>query len=780
MANVIKGLTVEIGGDTTKLGKALESVNSKSRDLSAELKDINRLLKMDPGNTELLAQKQKVLAEALKNTSDKLKTLKEAEKQVQEQFKRGDATEEQVRALQREIVETERKMASYEKAAKETAQQIDKVGKEAKEAGTDIEAFGDKAKRAGEIAAKGLAVVATACAAAVAGLAKASANAAAYADEILTLSTVTGISTEKLQAYSYAAELVDVSVETLTKSHAKNIKSMKAAQDGTELAVEAYEKLGVAVTGIDGSLRDGETVYWEVIDALGKMENETERDAIAMQILGKSAQELNPLIEAGAAKMQELTAEAKEVGAVMGEEALASFGAFDDALQRLNGSAGAAKNALGAVLLPELTSLTTEGSALLAEFTNNLNASGGGLEGFIATVDSMSGQIGEKVGDLLGNLVTKVGELAPSIVKVATSLVTTLTTSIISQAPALVDAGIQAIVAILDGLSSAMPQVAAAFRDMIPQLVSVLEKGTPLLIEGALALLLAVIDAIDLLLPPLTEAIPRIVTAVVGALTKPETLRQLIDGALTLFLATTKAVPLLIQQLVPLIPSIVISVSEALIRCTPQILSAAVTVFSSIATAIPRACASLLKALPQVWNTIHGYLKQLPSKVVSIGKDLVSGLWKGISDKATWLKNKIKGWVGNIESFLRKLFGINSPSKVTAYMGEMLDAGLAKGIEDNATAPLNAMGSLSKDMLAEAGGVDGLALERQINHSYRVEAAAQTAQTAGMLGKLDQILRAIERGQVIALDTGALVGGTANAMNSALGQRRVLVERGAV
>lgn len=801
MANVIKGLTVEIGGDTTKLGKALEDVNKKSRDLTSELGQINKLLKMDPGNADLLAQKQKVLAEAVKNTAEKLKTLKEAEKQVQAQFERGEVSEEQVRALQREIIETERKMADYKKAARETAEQIDKLGDESDDAKKDVDElgdeakdtgkelddagdkaskFGENAKKAGEVAVKGLAAVATAVAAAGAALVKATHDAAAYADEILTASTVTGISTEKLQAYGYAAELVDVSVETMTKSHAKNIKSMKAAQDGTALAVEAYEKLGVSVMNADGSLRDGETVYWEVIDALGKMENETERDAVAMQILGKSAQELNPMIEAGAAKMQELTEEAKEVGAVMSEGSLQALGQFDDAIQRMKGSAGAAKNAIGTVLLPELTALTKDGTDLLSEFTRNLNESGGGMEGFVATLDQMSGRIGEKAGEVVSTIISKASSMTPAIIDVGTSLVTTLVTSLASQAPQLVEAGIGAILALIQGLTGAIPQLTAAFSDMLPQLVSVLEKGTPMLLDAAVGLLLAIIDAIDLLLPPLIEAIPRIVTAVVGALTNPETLQKLIAGALTLFLAIADAIPLLIQKLTPLIPSIVLSVCSALLKCSPQILGAGVTVLGALATAVPKACTGLLKALPKIWTTISSYLLQLPSKVVGIGKDLVAGLWKGINDKYTWIKNKIKSWVGNVTSFLKKLFGINSPSKVTAYMGEMLSAGLAKGIEDTASEPINAMGDLSKDMLAEAGGVDGLALERQISHSYRVEAAAQTAQTAGMLGKLDQILRAIESGKVIALNGDLLVGGTVNAMNSALGQRRVLSERGAV
>ena len=93
MANKIKGLTVEIGGDTTKLGKALEDVDKKSSALSSELGDINRLLKFDPGNTDLLAQKQKVLADAIGNTGERLEKLKEAEKQVQKQFEKGEASE---------------------------------------------------------------------------------------------------------------------------------------------------------------------------------------------------------------------------------------------------------------------------------------------------------------------------------------------------------------------------------------------------------------------------------------------------------------------------------------------------------------------------------------------------------------------------------------------------------------------------------------------------------------------------------------------------------------
>lgn len=157
MANgTIRGITVEIGGDTTKLGKALEGVNKQSRDLSAELGQVNKLLKMDPGNADLLAQKQDILTEAVANTSKKLETLKAAEAQVQEQFKRGEVSEDQVRALGREIAATEQKLKSYEDATKQTADAIDNLGKKSAEAAQESKDLADTVSNVAGTAYKGL------------------------------------------------------------------------------------------------------------------------------------------------------------------------------------------------------------------------------------------------------------------------------------------------------------------------------------------------------------------------------------------------------------------------------------------------------------------------------------------------------------------------------------------------------------------------------------------------------------------------------------------------
>lgn len=143
MSNKIKGLTIEIGGETTALNKALGEVNRTSRDLKSELRDVERLLKLDPGNTTLLAQKQKILAESIENTSKKLETLKEAERQAQEQFKQGKIGEEQYRAIQREVVKTEEELKKMNKQLQEmdwkgVTDGLDKFGKKATEVGKSL------------------------------------------------------------------------------------------------------------------------------------------------------------------------------------------------------------------------------------------------------------------------------------------------------------------------------------------------------------------------------------------------------------------------------------------------------------------------------------------------------------------------------------------------------------------------------------------------------------------------------------------------------------------
>lgn len=404
------------------------------------------------------------------------------------------------------------------------ATSIDQYGKEVKDAGEQsekagiqIEDVGGKIKIAGAVIAAASAAIAGAAVAVVKKLGELAQEGAAYADDVMTTATATGIATDKLQEYMYAAELVDVSVDTLTGTMAKNIRSMKAAQDGTALSVEAYEKLGVEVVDTNGKLRDGDTVYWEVIDALGKMKNETERDAIAMQLLGRSAQDINPLISAGAETMGELAEKAHEAGYILSEETLTAYGQLDDAIQYLSKNTDAAKNALGQVLLPVLTDLADYGGQKIAEFTARVNEAGGDIDKII-----------EIAGDMLPEVFDKLLEYVPQITQLATSMITGFAAAFVENVPTLVTTLTKVAT---DTIAEFLP----ILIDQLPDMLTAVTDGAVDIAEGIISNLPALIHgAVETAIRLIVEGLPDII----GGLTEVtvslfESLPSMLAGVLT-------------------------------------------------------------------------------------------------------------------------------------------------------------------------------------------------------------------------------------------------------
>ena len=192
-------------------------------------------------------------------------------------------------------------------------------------------------------------------------------------------------------------------------------------------------------------------------------------------------------------------------------------------------------------------------------------------------------------------------------------------------------------------------------------------------------------------------------------------------------------------------------------------------------------------AMKNVVDSVTKTLRELPSKVLTIGGDLVKGLWNGVNDKLTWLKSKISGFATSVLDSIKNFFGVHSPArssgslKTTDWIGEMLDEGLAGGLLDGAGAPINAMKKVTGGVLdAASGSIDGMAVERSLHRANTATQTAAVVSQTGMLEKLDLILQAIERGQVLTIDGKQLVGGTATMYDNALGQRRALAARGAL
>lgn len=364
----IRGITIEIDGDTKKLNSALKDVDSQLSSTKSALKDVEKLLKLDPDNVELLDQKQRLLNDAIEATKERLETLKGA-------FSDNMSTEE-VDALNREIIDTEQSLADYEEQAAAAAGATEDLGgdmKEAQGATEDAkEGWTESKAILAELAKEGLDKAAEACKKLAKAMAGAIGESAEYADNILTMSTKYNMSTDALQEYAYMSELVDTDIGTITGSITKLTKQMGAAADGNAAAAEKFAQLGINIYNTDGTLKSADEVFLEAIDALGQMESGVERDNVAMELFGKSAQELNPLIETGADGIAAYAQEAHDMGAVLDEEALTSLGEMDDSFQRVDQATTALKNTIGVALAPVITQIA-EGIANLSKWFQGLD-----------------------------------------------------------------------------------------------------------------------------------------------------------------------------------------------------------------------------------------------------------------------------------------------------------------------------------------------------------------------------------------------------------------------
>ncbi len=421
---------------------ALAEINGGLKVLKSELNLAAEQFRDNAGSVEALTKKNDILERSILTQQEKIEKLKESLQYSAREY--GESSEKTngwkvaLNNAEAELSKMQRELDQNTDAIKKMTPPLDKVKKalaETKEQGggvktalanlkeefslntdsakglgtalTDIAGkFGvqlpDGAAKAAEalnginagaaLAVTGLGLLAAAIVKVEKQLISMTKESAAYADNILTLSLTTGQTTDQLQEFSYASELIDVSLDTLQGSLTKLTNNMQDTANGTGNAQAAFQQLGVSVTDADGHLRSANDVFYDAIDALGDVTNATERDALAMDIFGRSAQDLNPLIVQGADTLREYAQEAHDMGYVLDNDALAALGAVDDAYQRLQKTQEGVKNQLAEQFSPYLTEFYEKITRLIKDGGQALKDSG--------LVDAF-GMILESVGDLI-------------------------------------------------------------------------------------------------------------------------------------------------------------------------------------------------------------------------------------------------------------------------------------------------------------------------------------------------------------------------------------------
>lgn len=608
MANGIKGITIEFKGDTTQLGKALNSVNKEIRATDSALREVNKALELDPTNTELLAQQEALLAKQVEQVADKLELQQQAAEEAAKALEEGTISQEEYAKLAAQVAQTGAKLEELEDSAQagadgleEVADSADDATDSAEESSEAFEGWGEIVKTSAKAAAIALAAVVTAVTAIGAALVTASLDTATLADEINTLSSVTGLSTDTIQELNYASELLDVSTETVTGAMTKLLRSMSSAQDGTGATAEAFAAMGIEITDSAGNLRDNEDVFWEVIDYLGTIENESERDAAAMELLGRSARELNPLIEAGSEAFADLAQEAHDTGYVMDGETLDAFGNLDDNMQRLRNGATTARNAIGQILLPVLTQLSGDGVGLLNDFSAALSETDGDIDA-----------VGDVISEFVPRAIELVEQYLPMVLEVGGSIVGALVNALLDNLDTILLTAGTLLMTLCQGIIDHLDELGPVIATLTVNLVSFVTENLPTVIQAGLSILLAVINGITEALPELIPAAVDAVIQICEALTDPDTLVLLVDAALQLMIALSEGLIDAIPDLLEAVPEIGANLIEALAELGPDLMSQAsewgADMIEGFVNAIRSGLTNVADAASTVASTIASYL----------------------------------------------------------------------------------------------------------------------------------------------------------------------------
>lgn len=375
---------------------AVSEINASLRVLNSEMKLVSEQFKNNDKSVEALTASSDVLSRQILTQKEKVEALQAALKNSAERYGEADARTKRwqtsLNNAQAELVKMERELKANSDAMEKNNEDLadldegldtldgglldttesgkglgdvlddltGKLGINLPEGATStlnsmVSLGGELTVLIGAFAAAAVAVVEVEKA-----LANLTLEQAAAAGEIQDVAMQTGLSTEAVQRYQYACDLIGVSFDTVASSQAKMIQSMADVQSGSETAAATWNQLGIEVMNADGSLRDAQEVFLEVIDVLGQIENVTQRDAVSMEIFGRSAQDLNPLIVQGTDAFQALCDEASKVGTVLTDVQLEALAGVDDALIRFNERLDAGEKAMALKFTPALQAFFDE------------------------------------------------------------------------------------------------------------------------------------------------------------------------------------------------------------------------------------------------------------------------------------------------------------------------------------------------------------------------------------------------------------------------------------
>lgn len=541
MPGSVISLGIQVDGEKT-FNSAISAIDAEIKSFASGIGAADEAMKAMGGDAEAAAKRQDLLAKSVEANNEKMKLLTqqydnakarlgELGRALEAARASGDpaAIDKAANAYNRQSVEVSKLSGKISATEKAISQANNAMNAGTQAADNEGAAMSETASSSQVLAAaliylakKAAAMVVDAFKAIVKGVIDAgvaiakcaidagkaifdlTVEAGKYADTIATLAETSNVDVVNLQKWEYASQFIDTEVSTITDSLKKLEVNMATTNETT---AAAFEQLGVSVRDSSGNFRDSEQVFWDVVDALGGVSNQVERENLAMTLLGKSANELNPLINAGSEAFKALGDEAQAAGLILSEDAVGALGGVDDAMNRVNSAITGVKNTVAVAFAPAVEELANGASQVVTAMIGMVNGTEGSTEQFMSAIDNMVDtavslldsmlptvlDIGIRViMNLAEGILNNIGKITDSITRVIKQLLSTLS----SHLPQILKAGVDILIAIIDGIIDALPQLVSALPQIIEAIVSGLDRLAPRLLEVGVSIIKGIWEGI--------------------------------------------------------------------------------------------------------------------------------------------------------------------------------------------------------------------------------------------------------------------------------------------
>ena len=676
------GLKIGLEGEK-EFKKALADINQSFKVLGSEMKLATSQFDKNDKSVEALAARNKVLRKEIDEQTTKIDTLRKALQNAATSFGENDRRTQnwqiQLNNAEAALNDMNRELDENEKAIKEG-------GKAAEESGSKFEGFGKVLKTVGVA----LGAVAVAAGAAAVKLGKE--VIAAYADyEQLVggVDTLFKDSSQEIQryaanAYKTAGLSANEYMETVTGFSASLIQSLggdteKAAKYAdmaiTDMSDNA-NKMGTDMSSIQNAYQGFAKQNYTMLDNLklgyGGTKQEMERllaDAEKISGVKYDISSYADVVEA-----IHVMQESMDIAGTTAKEAEAtisgSMNALKSAVSNLIVGFGDADADMELLCNNMVDAFKTVVANITPVIENIVAALPTALDALLTAVGELLPTLLEAVTELFSQVLETLLSLLPQLIPAAVSALMTIVNTLIENLPLLIDAAVQLVSTLVTGIADALPTLIPAAVQAIATIVQGLVDSLPMILDAALQLITGLAQGLLDALPVLIAALP-----------------EIINGIITFLL---DSIPQIIETGIQLLTS--------LVTALPEIIMAGVQLFVALIENLPTIIVEIVKAVPQIIAGIVKAFGSLMYKIVEIGGNIVKGLWSGIQQLASWLWDKVSGWISSIWDGICDFFGIHSPSKEMAWVGEMLVKGLSGSIEDNGDEAVKAAEGMADDI----------------------------------------------------------------------------------